>query len=76
MLETWARKGEICISWEASCAEKTASLQWTTVYSWQAHTKNVTALCAHGEYVATGSSDATVIVWKRVTSSEESKGEE
>ncbi|KAL5487931.1 ELP2_1 [Sanghuangporus weigelae] len=41
--------------------------KWSTVSAWQAHTKSITALAVHEDYIITGSSDAIVIVWKRVS---------
>ncbi|KAL5530306.1 ELP2_1 [Sanghuangporus sanghuang] len=46
---------------------------WSTVGAWQAHTKSIMALTVHEGYIVTGSSDATVIVWKRVSFPEEKK---
>ncbi|GLB33740.1 putative WD40 repeat-like protein [Lyophyllum shimeji] len=46
--------------------------QWKSTGTFKAHTKAISSLCVLDEFVATGSSDASVKIWKLVTSAEES----
>ncbi|EJD01322.1 WD40 repeat-like protein [Fomitiporia mediterranea MF3/22] len=49
--------------------------KWSCTRVEQAHPNGISALAVHGDYVITGSSDATIVIWKHVFTPEDAKDE-